>query len=120
MSNESKYCLKTFIISLSILIAIYAIILYVLFAYHPDDISNWLFWLFFTLVGYFVLGLYPSIIYYFYVFYYPKHGFKIGCEPFRGALCIILCGYYAIKFYTKKEVWYKSKIQMQLDKKSIE
>ena len=116
----NKYCLKTFIISLSILIIIYALLLYALFAYHPDDINNWSFWLFFSLVGYFVLGLYPSIIFYYYVIYYPRHGFKVGCEPLRGTLCIILCGYYAIMFYTKKDVWYKSKIQMQTDKKSLE
>ena len=54
----------------------------------------------FTLIGYFVLGLYPSIIFYFYVIYYPKYGFKVGREPLRELLCIILCGYYAIKFYT--------------------
>lgn len=116
MDKVNKYCLKTFIISLAILIIIYAIDLYVLFAYHPDDVSNWIFWLVFTLIGYFVLGLYPSIIFYFYVIYYPKYGFKVGREPLRELLCIILCGYYAIKFYTKKEVWYKLKIQMQSDK----
>jgi len=102
------------------IIIIYALLLYALFAYHPDDINNWSFWLFFLLVGYFVLGLYPSIIFYYYVIYYPIHGFKVGCEPLRGTLCVILCGYYAIKFYTKKEVWYKSRIQMQTDKKSLE
>ena len=120
MNKVNKYCLKTFIISLAILIIIYAIVLYVLFEYHPDDVSNWIFWLVFTLIGYFVLGLYPSIIFYFYVIYYPKYGFKVGREPLRELLCIILCGYYAIKFYTKKEVWYKSRIQMQTDKKSLE
>ena len=115
----NKYCLKTFIISLSILIIIYALLLYALFVYHLDDINNWSF-CFFLLVGYFVLGLYPSIIFYYYVIYYHRHGFKVGCEPLRGTLCIILCRYYAIMFYTKKDVWYKSKIQMQTDKKSLE
>ena len=54
MNKVNKYCLKTFIISLAILIIIYAIVLYALFAYHPDDVSNWILWLAFILIGYFV------------------------------------------------------------------
>lgn len=114
MNKVNKYCLKTFIISLAILIIIYAIVLYVLFEYHPDDVSNWIFWLVFTLIGYFVLGLYPSIIFYFYVIYYPKYGFKVGREPLRELLCIILCGYYAIKFYTKKKYGINQKFRCNL------
>lgn len=120
MNKINKYCLKTFLISLALLIIIYLPLLYFLLAYHPNDTSNWLFWLFLLIIGYFVLGLYPSIIYYYYAIYYPKHGFKIGRDPLGEFLAIILCGYYGIKFYTRKEEWYNLKIRMQSDKNSLE
>ena len=120
MKNINKYCLKTFVISITILVIIYSIILFFLFKYHKTDVNNWLFWLIILIIGYFILGLYPSIIYYYYAIYYPKHGFKIGHDPLGEFLSFILCGYYAIKFYVNREEWYKGKIKMMADKETNE
>lgn len=60
-------------------------------------------------ISYFILTIFPSLMYYYYGIYYVKYGFNVGKDPAGEVKFILFSGYYCIMFYLKKEKWFEKR-----------
>lgn len=111
-----KYLIKTFLITTLITLAIWfiAILLNILVfdfkLFRIQEIIS------LVVISYFIITIFPSLMYYYYGIYYPKYGNKIAKDPVGEVLFIIFSGYYCILFYVKGKFWFFNREKMLREK----
>ena len=114
-----KYLIRTFLITTLITIVIWLIaILLNIFVFNykffriQEVISL-------VIISYFIMTIFPSLMYYYYGVYYVKYGYQVKYDPVGALKFILFSGYYGILFYAKGNLWFANREKMLEDRKKV-
>ena len=112
-----RYLIKTFLITTLITLVIWLITILLNILVFDFKLFRIQEIISLVVVSYFIITIFPSLMYYYYGIYYPKYVNKIAKDPVGEVLFIILSGYYCILFYVKGKLWFTNREKMLEDRK---